>query len=417
VCPGRRRPLPPQAVRARSVPRGRPEVRRLTIPTNPINPSTPPSAVESSPQALLRSEERFHLLVDAVRDYAIFILDPTGHVSTWNTGAERIKGYTAAEIVGSHFSRFYPPEAIAARSPWRLLEEAIRSGRVEEENWRVRKDGTLFWASVVITALRDHAGTLVGFAKVTRDLTERRRAEEERRQLLAAEEAARLRGEFLSVAAHELKTPLTSLLGMAQLAHRRYVRRAESPPEGLDTALDTIVAQSRKLSRLIDQLLDVSRLEAGKLALDRRETDLAVILTSVQSLFQTRDDAARLELDLPPQPVNAFVDTLRLEQVVTNLIDNALKYSPLDTPVHVSLTALSGFARIAVRDRGPGVPVEDRAHLFDRFFRSRASGYTSGMGLGLYVSREIVELHGGSITAEFPPDGGAQFVVDIPTSP
>lgn len=384
--------------------------------------------MNTATQDLHRSEERFHLLVDAVRDYAIFMLDPDGYVATWNVGAQRIKGYSADEIVGRHFSRFYPPEAIAAGSPQRLLAEAIREGRVEEENWRVRKDGTLFWASVVITALRNPDGTLVGFAKITRDLTERRRAEEERRQLLAAEEASRLRGEFLSVAAHELKTPLTSLLGMAQLAQRRYAREAEKAatatatatptpgPEGLDRALGTIVNQSLKLSRLVDQLLDVSRLEAGKLILDRRETDLASILTSVIALFQSRDDAGRIHLDLPPEPVLADVDSLRLEQVVTNLIDNALKYAPRDSPVRVSLAGSPPAARIVVQDQGPGVPLEDRAHLFDRFFRSRASGYTSGMGIGLYVSRQLVELHGGIIAAEFPPGGGSRFVVDLPMS-
>src|SRR5690348_14021085 len=157
-------------------------------------------------EALQQSEERFRLIVQTVRDYAIFMLDPTGRIATWNAGAERIKGYQASEIVGRHFSVFYPRVKIAEGFPWYELDVAAREGRFEDEGWRVRKDGSQFWANVVLTALRTENGELVGYAKVTRDLTERRRLEEERLSLARAEEAIRLRDEFLSLAAHELKT-------------------------------------------------------------------------------------------------------------------------------------------------------------------------------------------------------------------
>ena len=379
-------------------------------------------------EALRRSEERFRLLVEGVVDYAVFMLDPQGIVLSWNTGAQRLKGYTEAEIVGTHFSRFYPPEDVAAGKPQRVLAEASHAGRYEEEGWRVRRDGSRFWAGVVITALRDRVGNLRGFGKVTRDLTERRRAEEDRFRRRAAEEAARLRGEFLSVAAHELKTPLTSLRGMAQLTLRRYARDGHLAPERVAQALTLIDSQAGKLARLVEQLLDLSRLEAGRLRLEPRDTDLGALIATVADVFRARGDGDRIQLEARAPAVRARVDALRLEQVLTNLLDNALKYSPPESPVRVRVrvrlrrpTGAAGAAvagpdrvRVTVSDLGPGVPVEDRPHLFDRFFRSQATDAVAGMGLGLYVSRQIVELHGGTIRAEFPPAGGTRIVVELP---
>ena len=385
---------------------------------------------EPSPDALDRSEERFHLLVDAVTDYAIFLLDSRGYVTSWNTGAQRIKGYSEGEILGQHFSRFYTPEDVASGKPQRVLEEAARTGRFEEEGWRVRKNGSRFWASVVVSPLRDPAGKLRGFGKVTRDLTERRRSEEERRRRLAAEEAARLRGEFLDVAAHELKTPLTSLRGMAQLTLRRYARDGALAPERVVGALRLIDAQAAKLGRLVEQLLDLSRLESGRLVLERRDTDLGALAAAAVELFRTREDGERVQLEAPAPPVRAPADALRLEQVLINLIDNALKYSPPGSPVTVRVavaapaaagsaedgTPAGGTGRralITVTDAGPGVPLEDRPHLFDRFFRSQATENTAGLGLGLHISKQIVERHGGALRLDFPPEGGTRAVVTL----
>ena len=395
------------------------------VPSSPSLHGKAPD--EAARDALARSEAHFRLLMEGVVDYAIFMLDPQGYVTSWNAGAQRIKGYTELEIVGRHFSRFYTPEDVAAGKPRQVLDEAARTGRFEEESWRIRKNGSRFWANVVITALRDQAGTLRGFGKVTRDLTERRQAEEDRRQRLVAEEVAHLRSEFLSVAAHELKTPLTSLRGMAALTLRRYTRDGDVAPERVSRALAMIDQQAGKLARLVDQLLDVSRLDAGHLVLERRQTDLGALATSVVSMFRSGDEADRIQLDVPGHPVMAAIDDLRIEQVLTNLLDNALKYSPQPSPVRVTVaehgsdatgaadgsTAGPRRVRITVADQGPGVPPEDRPHLFDRFFRSRGTNQSPGMGLGLYLSRQIVELHGGTIDAEFPPEGGTRVVVDL----
>jgi signal transduction histidine kinase len=259
---------------------------------------------------------------------------------------------------------------------------------------------------------------------VTRDLTERLRVDEERERLRESERAARLeaeaaelavraRDEFLSVAAHELKTPITSMRGMAQLFLRRVARGGALDPGRLQRLVSTIDQQSAKLSTLINQLLDTTRDSAGQLALDRAEVDLVALVSGVVEMAQALHPMHTLTLQTPPRLV-ALVDAVRLEQVLTNLLDNATKFSPDGGPVEVILVEEGALVCITVRDHGLGVPEELRAHLFERFYQAHSREYRSGMGLGLYITRRIVELHGGTISAEFPPDGGARMVVCLP---
>lgn len=228
------------------------------------------------------------------------------------------------------------------------------------------------------------------------------------------QESVRMRDEFFSVAAHELKTPITSLRGFAQLAVRQLDKAGELDPVRARQALQVIDEQSRKLSNLVTQLLDVSRLEAGRLSLRKVTIDLVSLVESV--VQATRTSAGPLALTLrAPSPVSASVDSLRLEQVVTNLIDNAIKYSPDGGEIEVTVNAPDeDTARIIVRDHGVGIPREKRSRIFDRFYQAHSESYYGGMGLGLYISREIVILHGGKIEVEFPEDGGTRFVVSLP---
>ena len=233
-----------------------------------------------------------------------------------------------------------------------------------------------------------------------------------------ARAAVSLRDEFLSVAAHELKTPMTSLRGYAQLLAREFDRGQASNPERARRAAHTIQVQSDKLARLVAQLLDVSRLQSGKLAIERTPTDVSDLLRGIVDAARTQLKDHTLVARLPTE-LWAAIDPLRIEQVVTNLVDNAIKYSPEGGQIDVSLEcSLSGDAlRILVRDRGVGVPPEHRPHIFDRFYQAHAGGpltSMAGMGLGLYISRQIVELHAGTIDAEFPEDGGTRFVVSLP---
>ncbi len=234
--------------------------------------------------ALRASEEIFHHLVDGVEDYAIFMLDATGHIVSWNTGAERIKGYAASEIIGQHYSVFFPPEDVEAGKPMRILAAAAACGRVEDEGSRVRKDGSRFWANALLTALHDESGELRGFAKVTRDITERRKAETLRVKLIRAREAVRLRDEFLAIASHELKTPLTPILIQADSLLQE--ARADAMTERVVVGLERIRKAALRLNALITQLLDVSVMSAGRFSLHRERVDLAALVGEVALLFQ-----------------------------------------------------------------------------------------------------------------------------------
>jgi len=373
-----------------------------------------PQRSSSEHRKRIRSaQDHLLLLVENVKDYAIFMLDSGGHVMTWNRGAERLKGYRANEIIGQHFSIFYRPEE--AEKPARELKGAIADGRFEDEGWRVRKDGSLFWANVVITAVYDETGRLHGFGKVTRDLTERRRSEEERIKLAEARAEIRLRDEFLSIASHELKTPLgalrLSLAGFELLMQRRPDDLA-----GMAQRLNLAITQVRRLDVLIERLLDVSRIAAGRLSLSFEEVDVAGLIRDV---CQTFDDSARdaeSELrfrDVGQESIVAFWDRVRIEQVLGNLIANSFKYAA-GKAIDIDLMADAEAVTLSVADRGPGVEVADRERIFERFGTTMIAPHAVGLGLGLYIARQIVNAHGGTIHVDDGPEGGATFVVRLP---
>jgi len=364
-------------------------------------------------EELRRSEERFRLLVSNVKDYAIFMIDPQGRVMTWNAGAERIKGYTAAEILGQHFSRFYTEEDLRSGKTELELEVAQRTGRFEDEGWRVRKDGTRFWASVILTAIRDESGTLLGYAKVTRDLTERRRSEEERLRLAQAQEAIRLRDEFLSIASHELRTPLTAL----QLQLQSLRERVESMDDKLAKRMDRATRSTERLSELVETLLDVARISTGRFSLKMQRFDLSLALPEM--LERLAPAAAKAGCELSREisgPLMGTWDALRVEQILTNIVSNAIKYAA-GTPIKVTLFREGDQAVLQVRDRGPGVPEQDLQRIFGRFERAASMRHYGGLGLGLYVSNQIVQAHGGSLDARNVPDGGVCFTVRLPLEP
>jgi signal transduction histidine kinase len=270
-----------------------------------------------------------------------------------------------------------------------------------------------------LLAVLDAVGQQVGL------FLARRRAEDHVAELLVrertarteAEAAIRAREEFLSVAAHELKTPLTSLRGYAQLLEREFERHRPPNRERIHRAASTIQTQSDKLGGLIAQLLDVSRIQSGKLAVEQRPSDLSQLVRDVANAARGQLRGHTLKVEVPPN-VEAFVDPLRVEQVLTNLLDNAIKYSPQGGPIEVAVAApdpVRGMVELAVTDRGIGIPPEDRPYIFERYYRAHTANYASGMGLGLYISHQIVELHGGQLRAEFPSAGGTRFIVTLPT--
>ena len=382
--------------------------------------AAPPVGQERD-SALLRGEVVFRLLIEAVVDYAIFLLGPDGRVLTWNLGAQRIKGYAAEEIIGRHFSEFYTPEDRLAGRPQMILAGAAEEGRFEDEGWRVRKDGSRFWADVVITALRDGPDSPpYAFTKITRDLTERRRAEEQRRNLeaeqrarSAAEEALAARDRFLSIASHELKTPVASLQVSIE-ALLRAKERSRLDERRLDGGLRRMATATTRLGELVNELLDVSQLTSGRQTEHRELTDLVALVNETASRFRDSDDDARITVSAPT-PVSAEVDPARLDQVVTNLLDNALKYSRSSEPVEVNVIDGPHGIEIRVADRGIGLDASMEGRLFEAFGRGANAEHYQGLGLGLYISHQIVVRHGGSIEARGRSDGpGAIFTVHLP---
>jgi len=360
----------------------------------------------------LAAEERFRLLVEGVQDYAILILDLSGHVLTWNIGAERIKGYTADEIIGSHFSRFYPAEDVETGQCERELEIAAREGRFEDEGWRIRKDGTQFWANVVISPVRDKHRNLVGFSKVTRDLTERRRSEEERAARLAAEQANRMKDEFLAMLGHEMRNPLAPIVTALQLIKLR------GDPSSAKEYL-AIERQVTHMSRLVDDLLDVSRIARGKIELKRKLLDVrdavAKAIEAAAPLFEQRQH--HFEVKAPPHPLVVDGDDARLTQVFTNLLTNAARYTEPGGHILVSLRQTGDHVAIEVRDDGIGIDQALLPRLFELFVQGdqsaeRAAG---GLGLGLSLVRSLVKLHGGVVEAcSDGPGFGSSFTVRLP---
>jgi PAS domain S-box-containing protein len=374
-------------------------------------------------------ERRFRLMISGVKDYAIFMLDPGGHVASWNEGAFRLKGYTEKEILGQHLSRFYCPEDQAAGKPQRLLQTALKQGRVDDEGYRVRKDGSRFWASVVITRVTDSDGSVLGFTKVTRDLTERKRAEEalraaneslERRvreRTSELEAALKARDEFLSIASHELRTPLTALKLQLQVAFRNLRRQSQAPTyESVAATYDKILKHSLALEELVEDLLDVSRAQSGRLDLSLSDVNVGALVQEISGRFAEQASTGANVFELDVESLIAHWDPRRIGQVLTNLISNAIKYAP-NSPIRVSVKRQGTNASLVVEDFGPGIPEAQQAKIFERYERAGASRNVRGLGLGLYITRRIVEAHRGRIHVESELGKGSRFIVELPLTP
>jgi PAS domain S-box-containing protein len=363
---------------------------------------------------LKESEERFKLLVESVRDYAIFMLDPDGHIVSWNKGAERIKGWTEAEVLGRHFSTFYPREDIESGKPERELVLARQFGRVEDEGWRVRKDGSLFWANVVITALHDQGGNLRGFAKVTRDLTDRIKREEAERHAMLHKEASRQKDEFLAMVSHELRTPLNVVTGQAAM-----LRSGTLTPDQAERAWNSLQRNLSLQAQIIEDLLDVSRIVTGKLSLDERPIDVRILLDEALEEITPLAMSKGLQLGITgtEAPATIIGDAVRLRQVLTNLLGNAVKFTPAGGRVSIDWRVEDGWVDIRVSDTGIGIDPDFLSQVFDRFSQADTTSRRefTGLGLGLAIARELVVRHGGTIAAHSDGTGrGSTFEIRLP---
>jgi PAS domain S-box-containing protein len=376
---------------------------------------------ETVPVEVHDDDRLYRLLVESVRDYAIFRLDVDGRIMTWNAGAQRIKGYAAEEAIGRHFSMFYPEEDRHAGKPeWELVEAAAH-GRIEDEGWRVRSDGSRFWANVVITALYDE-GELIGFAKVTRDLTERMRSEarsrDDARRVAEAEAANRAKSEFLTTLSHELRTPLNAIAGYADLVMLG-LRGPLTEEQRHD--LERIRQSQRHLLGIIEDLLSYSRAEAGTLTYDIGRVVVADVVEEVVALLIPEADRHGVTLvheGMKRGGAAVLADAAKLRQIVLNLVSNAVKHSPSGSAIRIKCEVRSGSAAIHVSDSGAGIAPDHQEAIFEPFVqlgRTLTSTH-EGIGLGLAISRDLARAMGGDVTVESSEGSGATFTVWLPST-
>lgn len=362
------------------------------------------------------SEQRFQLFVDSVQDYGIFMLDPGGHIASWNRGAERIKGYTMEEAVGQHFSIFYGEEDRATERPMEELRVARREGRYEEEGWRYRKDGGRFWAHVTITAVRSEDGTLVGFGKVTRDLTERRETElEVRAAKERAEAASQAKSDFMAAMSHELRTPLNAIIGYTDLLDGGV---AGPVTESQAVHLERIRAASGHLLLQIEQILSLAKIEAGREEVELQPVDATELAGSVITLIGpvAEGKGLAIKLDVPAEDLSLVTDPGKVRQILLNLMSNAAKFTD-EGELGIRVRAVGDTSiRFQVWDTGMGIAEEDRERIFDRFTQVDQSSTRrqGGTGLGLSISRELAHLLGGELKVEDAPGPGSTFTLELP---
>jgi PAS domain S-box-containing protein len=383
---------------------------------------TPLRVVETK---LRQSEALYRAVIDSLPDYAIFLLNDEGIVTHWNAGAQRLLGFAGSEILGKPGRIIFTPEDQARGEPEKEIETAKNSGRASDDRWHMRSDGTRFFASGLMTSIIDARGQRIALAKIMRDITERHTAAAEREVLLQRERAARaeaertsrLKDEFLATLSHELRTPLNAILGWTQV-----LKESGSDPAEVAEGLEIIDRNTRIQAQLIEDLLDMSRIVSGKVRLVVAPVDLATIVQAAADSVRTAANAKqiRLSIDIAPGSTAVMGDRTRLQQVAWNLLSNAIKFTPNGGQVKVAVESADNHLRLRVSDNGSGISPEFLPHVFERFRQADASTTRlhGGLGLGLSIVKQLVELHGGIVRAESGGLGqGATFIAEIPRLP
>jgi len=368
---------------------------------------------------LHETAEQFHILVDSVEEYAIYMLDPNGNIVTWNTGAQKIKGYSAKEIIGKNFASFYTAEDVAAGKPQRNLHEAVRRGYIRDQGLRVRKDGSTFEAEVIITALRDDTGKVRGFSKVTRDITDQIRSREFEAEKIAAQKASKAKDNFLAALSHELRTPLTPALAAATYLQDN----AEKLPSEFAEDVEIIKRNVQLQARLIDDLLDLTRIARGKLHLELEDCDAHEIIHNALETANSAIEAKQLKVStkLEAKEYRILADCIRLQQVFWNLMNNAVKFTSKGALITIrTFNDKAGRFHFEITDTGIGIEPQRLASLFQPFEQGDPSvtRQFGGLGLGLAISKRLVDLHHGTIEGESRGRSfGATFKVTFDTLP
>jgi PAS domain S-box-containing protein len=366
-------------------------------------------------ESLRQSRERSRLLVENLRDYAIFFIDMQGTIGSWNSGAERVTGYHRDDVVGKPLSILYPAGEIEQGRPQRDLEMVAREWRVEYEGWRVRKDGSRFQAEFAMWVLYDDAGTTIGYIVSIKDLTERNKAQEELALRLAAESALRERDEFLSMVSHELRSPLAALkLNVQTIREELKLGNTERMVARLPDRLDRVQKQADRVEELISRMMNASVVAAGKTRLVPQAVDLSVLAAAVVADMAETAKQANCELSLhAPEPVVGEWSPEHIQEVIRNLVQNALKFGRGE-PVQVTVGGDTTHGWVSVEDRGIGIAEVDQERIFGRFQRAVNPRNYAGFGLGLWIAKETVQVSGGKISVRSQPGEGATFMVSLP---
>jgi PAS domain S-box-containing protein len=367
-------------------------------------------------EKLAETNDRFRWLADGVRDYALFTMDTTGRVTSWNVGAERMLGYAQSEIVGQNFSCIFPPEDIQAPAAETKLHKALRTGRAEYEGWSIRRTQEQFWASVNITTLSGREGSIQGFAIIMQDTTERKKIELVLEE--AQQERGRLQEKFLSHVSHELRTPLTAIYFFTtNVLDGVFGDLTPEQHKHLALALDNVT----QLKDMVSDLLDITRVDTHKLTLAHQPTSLVKVTSEVLSTCRTNAAAKNISLraDLAANLPLVWADPARVRQILTNLIDNGVKFTPDSGTISVKAKFFAedhDFVCVSVSDSGCGISADNREIIFDRLAQVKGSGEVSrsGLGLGLFISRELVSRHGGRIWLDSRPGHGSTFYFTLP---
>lgn len=347
---------------------------------------------------LKRREDYYRLIVETVKDYAIYTIDSDGYITSWNQGAERIKGYKTEEIIGKHFSIFYPQEDIKKGIPWKMLKIASKNGKLEDEGLKVKKDGSTFWADIVTTALKDEKGKIHGFSQITRDMT-------------VHKELDRRKDEFITIASHELKTPLTSARVFNQILQKLLENRGITD---LIPHLKKVENQIDKLNDIVNDLLDVSKIQAGKLEFRKEFFDLNNLVKEIVEDLQ--NTTKHIILIKGKSSRKLFADKDRIGQVLINFLTNAIKYSADTEKIIVKIVTEKNSITIGVQDFGLGIAGQHLEKIFLPFYRVQGEeGNTfPGLGMGLYISSDIIKRHSGRIWAESEKGKGSVFYFTLP---
>jgi two-component system, LuxR family, sensor kinase FixL len=358
-------------------------------------------------------EQRFGFLVGHVKEYAIFLIDPEGRVKSWNKGAEHIKGYTESEIIGQPISVFYTDEDNRLGEPFHNLQRALEHGRYESVGLRKRKDGSIFYADVIFTPIYDDKHILKGFAKITRDITEQKKAEEDMMNTLRREQDLNeMKSRFVTLASHEFKTPLSVILSSVSLIEK--YPDADQQDKRLKH-IHRIKSNVNNLKQILNDFLSLEKLEGGIVQNCPTETDLVHLTReAIQDMENSLKEAQNIQLHTQGSPRLVYVDIQLLRNILNNLLSNAIKYSPESTTVDCTLSYQPATVDIQVTDRGIGIPPEEQQHLFERFFRATNTTGISGTGLGLSIIKGYLDLMGGQITLSSVPGDGCAFTVTLP---